>query len=223
MIRDIIARAVKEVSGITLGTAVSDIDSVNRTQYTFTLGTGDAAANRGVLIGIGAGGGSTGTISSVLVDSNAATQLLSGTIDNEVHAGIYYISLPTGTSSSFVVNYSSSKGHCGMVVLPVYGADGTASDTLFSNANPGTGTIDVASGDVVFGYQVVSNGTDRTFVWTNLDELAGTDEVIETGQSTHSSAATVFTSGEAAKTITCTPSGTTSLGENLVVVAMGAA
>ena len=73
------------------------------------------------------------------------------------------------------------------------------------------------------GYQVVSNATDRTFSWTGLDEAGIDEQPIEVNQTTHSFAASVFTEAEVGRTITCTPSGATSLGENLVVVSMSVA
>jgi hypothetical protein len=219
----VVVNAVPPV--ITFGTAVSDVDPVNRATYTFSLGTGTAATDRGVIIAVGVGGGGTGVVTGVTVDGNGASQLLLGTLDNEVHSGLFYRALPTGTSSTFVVSCTPSpnKGHCGIVVLPVYGAAGTAYDTLFSATNPGTGTIDVSAGGIIVGYQVVSNATDRTFSWTGLDNAGLDEQPIEVNQTTHSFAASVFTEAEVGRTITCTPSGATSLGENLVVVSMSVA
>lgn len=204
---------------ITIGTATSAVSGTNGTSFTFSSqGIGDAAANRMILIGVGVGGGSAGNITGVTVGGASATLLKAGTIDGETRADIYAYAIASGTTANIVVNAESSKGFCGIVVLPVYGASVTPVDTAFSNANPGTDTIDVSAGGLVFGYQIVGSGTDRTFTWTNLDELI--DETVETANGTHSAAATIFSAADTGKTITCTPSGSTGFGENMVAVSL---
>lgn len=208
--------------GITVGTIDSDVATANNTTFSFTLNAGTEDAARSLLIAVGVGGGSTGTISSLLVGGSATGVVLlkDVAINGEAHARLYGIDYPTGGTASLEIGCSGSKGHCGAVVLPVYNVDiNTTVDTANSSANPATDTIDVNAGGIVFAYEILASSTDRTFAWTNLDELL--DETIEGSDATHTAAATVFASAEAGKTITCTPSGAATNGQNMIAVSLG--
>jgi hypothetical protein len=183
-------------------------DSVNRTTYTFsTKSLGSAAADRKIIVGVSAGGSSSGvTLNSVTVGGISATQIVA-TTDGENMAQIWVASVPTGATGNVVLTFSTDKGRCGIGLWAMYGASSTATDTGFATANPSSDTLNISAGGVAVGVYSLSQSTDRTTTWTNLTE--DYDAVVESGGGTHSGASASFASAQTGLTITGTPNNTT--------------
>jgi hypothetical protein len=118
----------------------------NSSSETFsTVGIGTAAADRLVVVGIGATGNAGGNRTITSITCNAVGMNLVASSANPRCAAIGYLIVPTGTTANFVVNYSGSTG--------IYESLAVATLTNYQSSTPhdtdtgaqGSGLTDVST------------------------------------------------------------------------------
>jgi hypothetical protein len=159
----------------------SAVDAVNRTEYTFALDFGDAAADRYLIATPSARGATSGTISFVTIGGVSATQIINTTaLQQTLHntAAIFIAAVPTGTSGDVVVTYADGKSRAGCGLFRVTGlSSATAHDTAADNVehSPLVDTINVLGGGFVIAVAV----GEATVIWAGVTESY--DEAVEGG------------------------------------------
>lgn len=164
---------------------------------------GAAASNRIVIVTVGASKSSgtwSGTIASVTINGNAATQ--ANAVSNSASTnGVYYLNVPSGTTATIVVNLPSGADSNG-IAIGIYRAVGLASATPTATATA------TASGAVGASLTIPSNGYGvgsahhgsiaQAYSWTNLTgDYTGNPGAEGTGSSASSA-----TAGAATRTAT---------------------
>lgn len=194
------------------------VDGANLTTYTFTSAAiGTSSPDRIVVVcAVGAVGSVSPTISSVTVGGNTATVLSQTTMDSTatlfVTAGIAAIAVPTSSTATIVVAFSSGMARAAIEVYSVTGAIGigpfNTSTVASSTGTSLTRTIVSPTEGCVIGI-TVSNGAGAVptgFTWTNTTEDA--DTLVEVGTRV-GAAHTNFTTGSTNLTISsCATGGT---------------
>lgn len=177
------------------------------TTYTFSNASiGTAASDRYVIVGFSASTGTAGiTISSVTIAGITATLLskaeYSATSASRV-SGIYMAAVPTGTTATIVVTYSSTMAR---MALNVYRCIGLPTITPHSTASvtgaSGTAyTLDVSGSSAGFVIAQAAVQASTSFTWTGLTE--DSDSVIEAAIT--QSAASTNTSASGSVPVTAT-------------------
>lgn len=206
-------------NAVVLAFQANTVDGSNLTTYTFaSAALGTAAANRKIVVGITATGGTGNTtVSSCTVNGVSGTLVKASAIAaGGEECELWQAEVPSGTTGNIVVVHSGSKGSCAIGVYALYGAALAATDTGISTANPLTDVLDIPAGGVAIG--VARCGSSATFTWTNLTEtydaaMEGTDD--QTG------AAATFPGAQTNLSITCTQSASTT--PQMVIASWGPA
>lgn len=190
------------------------------TNYSFsTQAIGTAASDRRVIVGVsGTGGvGSNPAVSSVTVGGISATLLKRQQGSNAQSAELWIADVPTGTTATIAVNWSTLMSRMG---LGVWSCVGLTSDTPiatgglggasgFSTSNTG---INISASPDGFAVAYAYNNGSTSLTWTNVSSRFL--EVIASPR-THSGADTATTGSSI--TITCTP-GASDANSSYVVV-----
>ncbi len=168
---DASAKALKpSTPAIALTYTAQAVDTGDLTTYTFaSQALGTASADRKIVVGIVGAAGGARTISSVTVGGVSATAL--GTLYAPlagVMVGFYIASVPTGTTGSVVVTWSSGCVRCAIGLWAVTGASSTVSATLQNGAEPQTGSLTVPANGAFAA--IAYNGNNTTYTWTNATE-----------------------------------------------------
>jgi hypothetical protein len=137
---------------------------------------GVAAANRRIVLALGARNAGDGTLSSATIagDGGAAATSRVGTGNqNKAYMRIY--DLPTGTTANITATWSTAQQRCGASVWAVYGASSaTPSDTDFDEAATSDAvmsvTLTVPAKGVAIGYGLGVGGAAITSTATGLSE-----------------------------------------------------
>jgi hypothetical protein len=156
----------------------SSIDrSLSTASFTFSnISIGAADSNRIVVFGVGvfAANTSLGSLGSITVNGNAATQIaVSSGLTNTSRTYIYAAAVPTGTTANFVVSHSVATT-CGIAIYrmisrslqltPFATGVGAAEDAT----SPVTASVNTSfNGAVVSIIYGINNGTTT---WTGLTE-----------------------------------------------------
>ena len=128
------------------------LDNVDRTTYTFSgVSIGTASSDRRIIVTVG--NTNTTLISSATVGGVSATiivQRVSG--GGNAFAGVLIANVPTGTTADIVITFAAGVSNC---KAGVYSSTGllsdTATDTGFSDSNPGSDTLTVIPGGFCVG------------------------------------------------------------------------
>lgn len=181
-------------------TSTSDL-----TTYTFAASDiGTASADRIVVVGVAATGGTNNTtIASGTIGGISATVGVDArTATLNPQASFMYAAVPSGTTGSIVITFSAGKLRTSISVWAVYGASTTAtdSDTLFDLATTSMSlsALTVPTNGMGFFMTVHNNITTTGWGWTNATERS--DGTME--NSTRYSGADTSTAGT--NTITAT-------------------
>jgi hypothetical protein len=144
----------------------SSINTSNLSTYTFSSKSFGEVANRSLVI---VGVTSADSPSSVTIGGVSATQAADSL--GAEQAEIHYAVVPTGTTGTVVVNYSSAASNCGIHIWAAYNLSSTtptdtATDTV-DGSNLST-TIDVSALGIVVAVSKKENNT--TCTWTGVTE-----------------------------------------------------
>lgn len=156
----------------------SSVDATDQTTYTFASQSfGATAADRKIVVGVGARGSGNFTISSVTIGGVTATLVVNSSSGLQDQAALYIADVPTGTTGSVVIVLSTGILRCGIGVWRMIGAaSSTPTDTGISAADPATTTLTISANGSGVGYGIQIDATS-TATWTGLNE--DFDEVIE--------------------------------------------
>lgn len=193
-------------------TATGTIQGTNATVFTFSgLDIYDTKNARKVVVVAGGQGDGVDTVSGLTVDGNACSLAVAATPENETNCEMWYVDLDSATATGdIVVTWTpNKKGNCGVDVFVVEGAaSGAPSQTLTSNASPGTNDLDINAGGVGIAGWYVNTGTAsaRTTSWAGLTEASDQNDTTE--QVAMSSASDAFAATQTNLTITATLNGT---------------
>lgn len=198
-------------SAATISNTDHAVDASDLTTYTFTSKSlGTAQAGRKIIVVVGGLSGGSITISSVTVAGNSATAVVNPS-SSTGPAGIFIIDDSTNATGNIVVTFSGGSARCGIGVFAAYGLNSsTATATIDTTSDPGTGTLNITAGGVAVGYRLSDTyGTTPTYTWTNLTESF--DETIESVPKTsHSGACSAFATTQTGLTITVNQSSSAS-------------
>jgi len=165
-----------------LGTAVT---TTNASSYTYTVNTGPEDPDRYILIGIATTGAGSLSLTSITIDGNPATILVTCTYQGNLRTAFAHLLVPTGTSSTVVVTTSGTAVCMGIVGYSITG--GFAGYTTQNNSATvdDTGTsFSVTHPTVVNKDRIMTIGRCGTGVtnvtWTNSVE--DFDVLVETSQ-----------------------------------------
>lgn len=184
-------------------------DTGGGTSYTFSsqsIGTADATR---IVVVQANSVAIAGNINSITVGGISATQAVNINGEDNQRLGIWYASVPTGTTADVVVTWSTSMARCGIGVWAMYNADATPHDTdtdfhNFSSSSPTTLSLNVPANGAVISAAQGSASTLYTYTWSGLTE--DFDTSVETSTS-HTGAHDEFTTEQVGLSVTCTPSG----------------
>lgn len=179
------------------------ISTTVATSYNFSgFSTGVANPSRFVIISVTGRGIFLGspTITGITIDGNAATSLASVALGNGF-AAIYGLSVPTGTSSTVILNTSSSLFCCGVASYSLYGLTNTTPYAIStSTSNPMNLNSNTLKDSIVIG---VGNQAATTagvsFSWTGLTKRW--DDVVSATNMSWSGADAQMTVDENPRTI----------------------
>lgn len=198
---------------IDISKTANSVDSVDRTTYTFTSQSFGAAHGKRYMLAFVCGTHtSSRTVSSVTIGGISATvqgsQVEGGSGGTTCMSGLYLAAVPTGTSGTVEVTWSSGVSRCGIIIYRLVGINPTAYDTgsdITVSADAVSDTMNVTAGGVIIG-GVVHRGTvtARTTSWTNVTE--DVDETVE-GDTTQSSGNVKSGGAQSGLAITATASG----------------
>jgi hypothetical protein len=167
--------------------------------FTFSsIAIGTAAANRYVIVGIGATATPTAVL-SVTVGGIAATQVVSQVAGNSI-AAIWIALVPTGTTATIVITFTGSTQKCSIGVWSATGISPTALSTASSTANPASLALTTINGGFAIAHMEVDS--TGTYTWTNATQRYAAN--IDSFSSYSGADALTSTSS---LTITATPTG----------------
>ncbi len=157
---------------VTIAYTATASSNANAVSYTFgSVAIGTAAANRRVVIAVGA---YYGEISSMTIGGVSAVYHVGNAADrnaSNVYMGeIWSAPLATGTTATIVTTFTTSIYRMGISAFALYGASATATDTAVDDdlSNPNTVAIDIVKGGLAVG--IVGQGVARAATWTNMTE-----------------------------------------------------
>lgn len=183
----------------------SAIDTGGGTTVNYgTLSIGVADTNRIVAVAIGdRNSGGSATVTGVSIGGNAATQAPSAASGGTkiVHADIWYLAVPTGTTATISVTYSASATRSGVDIYRIITTTPAPSTGIGANDSSNTistGAFTTPAGGAaicIFVQQNPTSGNDIT--WTNATK-DHTDSLI--GSFTTVGSAKVSAAGSASVT-----------------------
>src|SRR6185369_5086511 len=171
------------------------VDSVDASTFTFSSQSfgAETCGKRYIVVGLG-GGGVAATISSVTIGGITATQILNINTATGIasRGGMFYAEVPTGTTGSVVVTWSTTIARCGIAIWRMVNPitmTPTSSDTQTTTSASvmtfATTTIPTNGGAIGYIYMDDSAAT-RTWTWTGMTEnfdtaIENADNVMHTG------------------------------------------
>jgi len=178
------------VAPITGGYQDRSIVTANQTNYNLgTVSIGAAAADRLCIVLLSYEGANSAN--TVTLAGTSLTKIADqGNTNSEVT--IWTGVIASGASGNLSMTGSGGSSSCGGVVYSLYGANATAYDTLISNANPCSGSLNIPAGGFALALAVSRATTSCT--WTGLTEQF--DEAQEAGNPSWWSGADGTTEGE---------------------------
>lgn len=178
-------------------------NTANQTTYTFTTQPfSTAAAGRLIVVGFVGTGTGPFSISSVTIGGVAATLVVAQAFSgSNASAEFWQATVPTGTTGTVAVTWSTGISNCGIGIWALYGARTTPFDTGSSTASPMSDTLNIASGGAALGIAGSLSQTS-TYTWANLTERF--DTAIETTD-TFTGASSQFQNAQTGLAITVTP------------------
>ena len=195
-------------------------DSVNTsttTAYTFSnQAIGTASADRVVIVTVAASRDTavTPVMSSLTIGGVTATQAVWDISQINYPTGIFFATVPSGTTADVVATFSAAHNSCGIGVYTTTGVDSvysTVSASYSSATTDLTGVMHVPAGGYVVG--VVNSVSTSTHVWTELTE--DFDGIVDSDDA-HSGASKAY-SASTDITVTVNPTGTAAAIMALVV------
>ncbi len=186
---------------VAISNTANAIDTTSpTTTHTFSSkAIGTAAADRIVVVAVGASNSGGETVASMTIGGISATKIS----DAQNTAGtseLWAAVVPTGTTADIVVTFTgSNNGHCAISVFAVTNADSTASDTGSSTATPPSTTLDIVNNGGAIG--VAWNHDASAFTWTGLNEVV--EQATAFGRQTAAFQALAI--GETGRTISADP------------------
>ena len=206
------------VTDASYATGSHSVSSSNLTNYSGQFdskGIGTASGRTALVLGI-MGSDGTSTISTVKVNTAgggteqvAATyitrrQAPSGSGLNEIWI-IANSSLPNPSATTLDIDivFASGQVRAALDIIPLYDSATSATDTGGASSDSASSLndgIDCPAGGVIVGFAHNGAGTSPTFTWTNIDELSGYDEAVETISFT--GAAKAFAAAQTGLTVT---------------------
>ena len=194
-----------------------DFVSTTNTTTTFSsvlLGTVYPGRRIVVVVGTVAAGTTTGQITSVSVAGISCSELVAAEVTsvNTLQIKTYIATVPTGTTADIVVTVGNG-GTAGSRIIQVYSLDSVKTSTVTGTdvSSPFTFTRTFAAGDIYLGAgRCLSTATES---WSNATEQVATT----VSGSGRVSSATSFGGSAGTRTVTFTPSSTTSVAMTSVV------
>jgi hypothetical protein len=194
-----------------------DFVSTTNTTTTFSsvlLGTVYPGRRIVVVVGTVAAGTTTGQITSVSVAGISCSELVAAEVTsvNTLQIKAYIATVPTGTTADIVVTVGNG-GTAGSRIIQVYSLDSVKTSTVTGTdvSSPFTFTRTFAAGDIYLGAgRCLSTATES---WSNATEQVATT----VSGSGRVSSATSFGGSAGTRTVTFTPSSTTSVAMTSVV------
>ena len=192
-------------TGTSYTLAASPIETVDGSTTTFSSQNfGTADASRLIVAAFGCGPtGASPSITSVTIGGVTAT-LVETIKATDIRAGIYVAAVPTGTSGTVTIVWSTTADSVGCNLYALYNCSATPTDHGNSIASTGTFDLDVAANGIAVAYQVSRNNTDVTHTWAGLTE--DTDDVLTSGAWQGSGGSARFATTQTNLTCSCTPS-----------------
>lgn len=190
--------------------------ATDATSYTFTgLSLGTAAANRYIVVGIGARSASTPTITGVTVAGVAATSLYQY-VSNTSMAGFFIVPLPTGTTGDITINFDVTIVRMGISVWSVSNlVYPTTPTSTYGIANgSGTATINTGAGSVALGMFYNHGSTPGTWSGINQDVSVIVNDTINLN---YASASSAFSTAQSSLAATFTATLNTNAGAVIVL------
>jgi hypothetical protein len=162
--------AVKQVEYVTVVSSTSDL-----TTYSFTgVSIGAAAGNRYIILGVTGSSGTTSAISTVTVNTVAAT-LLAQASGSTVATGLYIYKISSGTTADISVTFAGSKQRCAVSVWRVTGIDSetpynTNSNTAAVSTSSLSTTVNTVNGGFIVAAAQRGGTVGGTTTWTGVSE-----------------------------------------------------
>lgn len=177
------------------------------TQTVTGVSVGTATADRLVVAAFGTSGGPSNSSATATIAGNAATKIVESVGSDSTILSIFSYGLSSGTSATFAVTYNTSAiTWTTLNVWAIYNANHTATAYFDSNADVGTGTIDIsASGCALSGAVTVSSG-GATYTWVGLTEDQETSSVSGYATLSYSGASDAFEDAQSGRTVSVTRS-----------------
>tara|TARA_R110000765_G_C18807884_1_gene594340 strand:+ start:165 stop:824 length:660 start_codon:yes stop_codon:yes gene_type:complete len=172
----------------TVALTANAFDTANATVYTFSgKAFGDAAADRLMVVGIGAANNSN-AISSVTIGGVSATETVTSiSVAAENRLGMYQAIVPSGTTGDVVVTFAGAKVRCHIGVWRVTGVTAAASATdSDSAADPVATSLNVPANGICIGFcgiQVASSSWTWAASLTEVFDQGDTEGYTSTGAS----------------------------------------
>lgn len=206
------AASFPEISAFSYVTNTFTDRVYSTSNFTFTgVSIGTADANRIIVLVVGgysnAASGALGTLSSVTVGGNTATQIITQAIGTLTTASIYAIAVPTGTTADIVVAHGGATT-CGVGVyrmisntLRINAKD--AKSTFTSGNTPNALSVNLSTSANSPVVAVAYGQNDGTVTWTNVTE----DFDVDTRSTENLSGASLYPSNNTGTlTVTATKS-----------------
>ena len=179
-------------------------DTSNAATYNFSsVSFGVPSASRQIIVGTCGVIGSGQTISSVTIGGVSATQVVQASNGGQP-CGLFIANVPTGTSGTVSVTFSTTMGRAHIGVWRMVAANSAAAEDTISlglgSSGSQSGTIDVSANGVIIAYGIGNNTGNHG--WTGVNEDFDT-----TVESLHavSGASIQLGSAEIGRTITADP------------------
>jgi hypothetical protein len=150
-------------------------DAVGKSSYTFSgVSFGTENQQRYVIVSVYGSAGTAPTSATVTIGGVSATALIASNSRN-----FYIAKVPTGTSGTVVVTFSSATNECVISSYSVVGLQSTTpvdtKDVSVANNTTISTTINVSSNGFVLGLVGITNSSPlRTTTWTGLNKVGDT-------------------------------------------------
>lgn len=179
------------------------VDTSSQTTYTFTSQNfGTAASNRFLIVAFASrhNSGSSGvTVTGVTIGGLTATQIVAGSNSQGNNCEIWGVVVPTGTSGTVAITFSSAKNGIGMALYSCVVNSTTPVQTATSTTTPSpTGNVNVPANGFAIGVGFRDSNTTAT--WSGID----LDDNMANGSNRSTSVAHKnFTSAQTPLAVTC--------------------
>jgi hypothetical protein len=173
-----------DVAPIALSFTASASNGTDLTNYSFSsLSLGSAAADRQMVVGIGAAAGSSRTVNSVLVAGVTASRITGavGAFGSDI-ADLWSAKVSAGTTGNVDVNFSGSMARCTVGLWRMTGASAAHHSTLTVSTSTQTtvsGNIAVPNNGAVIAITRAVGSGSQSITWSGLTE--DMDTIIESG------------------------------------------